>query len=107
MGDRANICFHDDGGTIYFYTHWEGEELQNTLRAALIRGKDCWGDNAYLARIIFCEMIKNNVLGLTGYGISTYLGDNEHPLIHVYPIAQTVSIGDRNWSFAKYIKETI
>ncbi len=107
MGDRANICYHDDGGTIYFYTHWDGEELPNILRAALLRGKDRWNDNAYLARVIFCEMIKDDVLGLTGYGISTYLMDNEHPLIYVYPGDQTVSIGEKEYSFAEYVKEII
>jgi len=79
MGDRANINFVErDGGELYFYTHWHGTELPKILARALDRGRDRWTDESYLARIIFSEMIKEEIEDTTGFGISTYRGDYEY-----------------------------
>lgn len=77
MGDRGNIKIVDDDGgpDVYFYTHWRGSDLESIVRAALIRGKVRWDDGPYLARIIFCELVKGDENGTTGCGISTTLGD--------------------------------
>lgn len=84
MGDRANIKFIDSQkGEIYFYTHWNGSNLSNVLKEALIRGESRWNDDQYLSRIIFSEMIKDDVLDTTGYGISTYLGDGADKVLIV------------------------
>lgn len=92
MGARANIvCKYSDNNKIYFYSHWGGESLFQTLQDALKRGKDRWNDESYLARIIFSEMIKNETLANTGYGISPYLMDNEYPLLEVDFSKQTVN----------------
>jgi hypothetical protein len=109
MGDRANIeMVFEDGNKIYFYTHWAGSELPNTLKSALIRGKGRWDDEPYLARIIFSEMIQDEIFDTTGYGISPYLGDNEHPIIVVNPSKQTVNIdGIGEWSFEEFIKTNL
>jgi hypothetical protein len=77
MGDRANIhIIETEGAGIYFYTHWTGYKLPQTLQVALARGKDRWNDETYLNRIIFSEMIKNNVLDETGFGLD--LGANKY-----------------------------
>jgi hypothetical protein len=103
MGDRANIVMHfDDGGQVWFYTHWAGSELAETLQAALKRGESHWDDPAYLARIIFCEMVRDDIDGLTGYGISTSEQDNEHPYIHVDTTTQTVQIGEKTKSYSAF-----
>jgi len=76
MGERNNINLMNDG--IYLYSHWEDKEsLKEILKQALIRGKDRWKDRQYLNRIIFSEMIKNNVLDNTGYGLSSELYDGD------------------------------
>lgn len=76
MGDRGNIHFVErNGGELYFYTHWTGSELPKILARALDRGRDRWSDEQYLARIIFSEMVKDEIEDNTGYGISTYRGD--------------------------------
>ena len=76
MGDRANICFREkNGGEMYFYTHWNGYKIASVLREALERGRDRWDDEQYLARIIFSEMIKDDVLENTGFGLGTKIGD--------------------------------
>jgi hypothetical protein len=89
---------------LYFYTHWDGEKLPQILKAALIRGNYRWDDDPYLARIIFCEMIKNDVMGETGFGISTYECDNNHENLIVNVDHQTVQWQDHTWSFAEYIE---
>lgn len=112
MGDRANIkMVYEDDNVIFFYTHWSGSELPEILQSALIRGKGRWSDEPYLARIIFSEMIQNEVMSETGYGISPYLCDNEHPIICVSCESQLVwlededgnQLEDKKWSFEEYI----
>lgn len=87
MGDRANIVVRDryllDGGpseAIFLYSHWGGYELPEVLRKALAK-RWRWDDGAYLARIIFDEMIGDEQGGETGYGISTRICDNEYDLL--------------------------
>jgi len=95
MGDRANIYIkEDEKHGVYLYTHWGGYELPEKLRTALKRGKGRWNDAAYLARIVFCEMVKGDEEGSTGYGISSRLQDNEHPIIVVDTVKQTVTFAD-------------
>lgn len=80
MGDRGNIYIIDTPDTehgIYLYTHWDGYQLDQVLAKALQRGQNRIGDHPYLSRIIFSEMIKSDVEGDTGYGLSTLLGDNQ------------------------------
>src|SRR3990167_4589370 len=73
MGDRGNVVFkYTDGNKVYFYTHWSGSSLKQTVQDALKRGKERWDDESYLARIVFSEMIKDDVMDLTGYGIAPY-----------------------------------
>lgn len=104
MGDRANIVMvYDNDEKIYLYTHWGGYRLATDLQHALIRGESRWDDDSYLARIIFSEMIQGEVLEETGYGISPYMCDNEHPLIYVTPKKQEVSIGQGSWSFEEFV----
>lgn len=86
MGDRANIAVQFDGKQnkrVWLYTHWGGSDLDQTLAAALDRGRGRWNDDQYLARIIFCEMIQGSVLDETGYGIGVEPGDNEYPFLVV------------------------
>ena len=83
MGDRANVVVLDEHAPVFLYTHWGGEDLPTDLANALARGKDRWDDGPYLTRIIFCEMVKGQEGETTGFGISTVLCDNEHPLLVV------------------------
>lgn len=93
MGDRANIVVKQSDGTgVWLYTHWHGSEMPKTLQAAMKRGKDRWDDTPYLARIIFCEMVKGNAMDLAGFGITTSMTDNEYPVLTVDPDNLRVSI---------------
>src|SRR5205085_2759543 len=92
MGMRRNIEL-DYGGEvkIYLYTHWGAEHLEDVLRDALIRGRFRWSDPEYLARIIFSEMTRYEVLDTDGYGIAPYIMDDEFPTIEVDLRKQTVA----------------
>jgi len=69
MGDRAQVKFITEEKDIYFYTHWDASRLEDTVVNALKRGTGRHDDPEYLARIIFCEMVKDSILETTGYGI--------------------------------------
>ena len=107
MGNRANIVVKEDekDSGVYFYTHWGGYNLPIILQDALKR-KERWYDHSYLARIIFCEMVKDEIDGETGYGISTCLTDNENPIITVQVDIQNVSFNGYDLQFKDYIKLT-
>jgi len=100
MGARANIIVNTE---ICLYSHWDGENLAIILQDALDRGKERWNDAPYLTRIIFCEMIKDNVMSTTGYGISTHIEDNDYPFIWVDIDTNTVYISDQKFSFEEYV----
>jgi len=120
MGDRGNIFFVDrleaeglEG--IYMYTHWSGSMLPLIVRDALERGRERWGDPQYLARIVFCELIKDAILEETGYGLGTRLVDNEHIVIRIDDLSSRVSFhepgkerlpddpGLVSWSYEEYL----
>jgi hypothetical protein len=94
MGDRGNIVV--DG--VWLYTHWTGSKIKGILKSALVRGRDRWDDGQYLARIIFCEMLKGAydnpaeaLDDLTSFGIGTKMGDNEHNILFVDTSNQTLT----------------
>lgn len=100
MGDRGNIAVLQHGKTpdkpeqVWFYTHWSGSEIEETLQWALGR-QQRWTDDSYLAKIIFCELVKGSESEETGFGISTRISDNEHDILvcdvpkqRVYKIAE-------------------
>ena len=109
MGDRGNVqMIYDDGNSVYFYTHWDGYKLPKIVQTSLIRGEDRWNDEPYLARIIFSEMIKTEVMEEIGYAIAPYLMENENPIVVVNCSKQTVTIGDEKaCSFKQYIKRKL
>jgi hypothetical protein len=80
---------YQHGVDIYLYTHWGGAELPLTLQSAL-RRRQRWDDDAYLARIIFCEMVKGDEAGETGFGIAPHPQDNQHDWLVVDAANQRV-----------------
>jgi len=102
MGDRRQAVISSSGGKVYLYTHWSGYELPEIVRAALVRGKGRWNDAPYLTRIIFCEMIKDDVMGETGAGIWSANMDSEYDDIYINLDDQTVKIGGVTKSIVDY-----
>lgn len=94
MGDRSNIIIEDGDKDkrVYLYGHWMGLDYIEILAKALSRAKDRWDDAAYIARVIFCDMVRNDLDGTTGYGIATSKPDNEYPYLVLDCRKQTVTL---------------
>ena len=107
MGDRATVAIEQGDGTrVYLYTHWDGHILPSVVAKALAHYPARWGDHMYLARIVFSEMISNDLYGETGFGIGTSEpGDVQHPTIILDPDQKTITIGDDTWDFESYIEK--
>lgn len=85
MGDRGNIVVRSSQNNtddVWFYTHWSGSEIGEVVQRALAK-KWRWGDTSYLARIIFDELTDGNHGDESGFGISTQIQDNSHPILVV------------------------
>lgn len=103
MGCRGNIQIQfSNKRSIYFYTHWRGNSIREVVQSAL-RRRGRWWDEAYLARMIFCELVKGQESEETGYGIAPYVMDNEHPIVKVTPHTLTVRIGRKSYTFEEFI----
>lgn len=68
MGNRAQVFIEAEG--VYLYTHWGADRLVEAVRIALER-KERWNDPEYLARIVFCEMVRGYESKAEGFGIRT------------------------------------
>lgn len=83
MGDRSNIVIENTYGEapnrVYLYGHWTGQNIIKSAVHGLNSGRAT--DSEYLARIVFEDMVKNDLGSETGYGIGARLGDNEHPIL--------------------------
>ena len=88
MGCRGTIEIWENGAApkdeekpVVLYTHWEADKMLNNLKRALSK-HDRWRQPDYLSRIIFSEMIKNDINGTTGFGILTdNVGDADEEIV--------------------------
>lgn len=105
MGDRAQVKFIDDKGrAVWFYTHSAGSRLEETVAQAMKRGKGRHNDSEYLARIIFSEMIKYNVMSELGYGIGFEQHGDVSRVVTVNCQHQQVTMFDgRTWPFKAFV----
>jgi len=107
MGDRGQVLILE--GDVYLYTHWRATELIETVRKALTRGKGRWNDPEYLARIIFSEMVRDDIDGLTGYGIGTQQHGDVWRLVTINCQQQLITVSDNgktklSKSFSEFIE---
>ena len=92
MGDRSNIVVQESNGNrLFLYGHWMGEGAIDVV-ADVLSLRDRWNDEPYLTRMLFEKMIEGAVDKTTGFGISTYMCDNEYPIIVLEPATQTAVI---------------
>ena len=69
MGNRNSVVLYEpDANPLYLYSHWHGQELDNVICEALLRGKSRTNDVTYFTRILFQEMIGDDRSNL-GFGI--------------------------------------
>lgn len=88
MGDRATFVIEQaNDSAIYIYGHWAGEGMLNEFAHAIAhaRPRILMQDEVYTARMIFNYLTRDNVMGETGWGLSTYFCDSEHsvPILNV------------------------
>lgn len=79
MGDRLQVQIKETFGNgteqdVYLYTHWGGTRVRENIKKYLKRAHEEGRlfDGAYLARMIFCDMLNEDTEGSTGYGIMSY-----------------------------------
>ena len=107
---RGNIYVKFGNGGLYLYTHKEGVRLPKILKRALVRGRSRWGDTQSLTHVIYSEMVQNDVLKSTAFGISTQLGDNDHFILVVDDKAEMVGVfGEsgkvyKTYTFQEYVE---
>jgi len=77
MGCRGTIEVWQNGSAprsaeapVVLYTHYGAFDMLDDLKKVLKR-KQRWDDPSYLCRMIFSQMIKDDIEGVTGYGIRT------------------------------------
>lgn len=101
MSDKGNIGVKlENGSEIWFYTHSNGSDVYKIVKNALAR-KTRWDNPSYLARIIFCEMIKDDIDGTTGFGISSEPCESDHTLLIVDCKEQVVRFEDKTNGVSK------
>jgi len=106
MGDRGTVVMQKQGGSdICFYSHWGASELPQTVASALERGRGRWDDEPYLNRIVFSEMIQDNVMSETGFGISTSISFDSWRNVYVNHDTKSVRVDDLDmeWDFERFI----
>lgn len=93
MGDRGAIVIRDKDDEVFLSTHWHGSELPLVTHKSLAL-RTQWKVPNYLARIIFCAMVKGQEAEVSDFGISSSLSgsgvDGDHPLIVLDVENQTV-----------------
>uniref|UniRef100_A0A6M3LU60 Uncharacterized protein n=1 Tax=viral metagenome TaxID=1070528 RepID=A0A6M3LU60_9ZZZZ len=103
MGDRANVKLISKGeAPLFIYSHNHGSNLPIRVQRALQK-RWRWGDDLYLNRIIFSEIIKNEVDTELGYGIGTFIGDKENRVITIDHDNKTVEITGIILTFEQFI----
>lgn len=89
MGSRSNVVIKDGKSQVWLYGHWNGESYVVHTRKALAR-RARWDDAPYLSRMIFDALTDGHHGEETGFGISTSITDNEHPVLVVDVGAKSV-----------------
>ena len=86
MGNRNNIIIKqpsvgvEQTQPLYLYSHWHGSELRKVVANAIWKApKQRLNQPDYFTRILFCEMVKGDIEGVTDYGISVNLTPDQDP----------------------------
>jgi len=106
MGDRSQVCIKKGNNRVFLYGHWIGSEIYKAIGEALRRVPDRWEDSEYLARAVFCEMLKTSgkeaLTGETGFGIGVQEHEDiEHLIPYLDCDKRIVSFGQPAWKHNK------
>lgn len=95
MGDRANVYIHEGSRPgVYLYTHWDGTGLPRLIKDAMDtdRAQNRFTDQAYLARILLEEMIKDSLGTETGYGVSAEIQDGRDRIVDIDTYSRSITL---------------
>jgi hypothetical protein len=83
MGARINFVFKDSeaaigepSSSVVLYSHWGQDSWQPDLAMALEHARPRWSDSSYATRMMISYLMQDDVLGETGFGIYSVMGDN-------------------------------
>ena len=89
-------------GRVYLYTHDTSRSLLSNVYNVLIAEKR-WDDPDYLARMIFCEMIPEELWNSdTGFGIGTQLYVDTELLISLDIASQKITVSSGMHDFDNF-----
>ena len=69
MGDRAMAEIKTSDGSLYVYTHWEGNALPVMAKEAIKAARSRLADEPYCTRIIVDQLTKSGRDEETGFGL--------------------------------------
>jgi hypothetical protein len=69
MGDRAMCEIKTEGGSLFLYTHWGGNDLPKDAKEAVKTARPRWDDLPYATHIIVDQLIKDGRDSETDFGI--------------------------------------
>ena len=111
MGCRGTIEIieKDNDPSVFLYTHWGANEMLSQITTTLKKKKKL-NNASYLTRMIFCEMVKGDEEGNTGYGIQTWrTGDAEEEITvnveHQWIKQERISKPSETFTFKELSKE--
>jgi hypothetical protein len=88
MSNSSNIVIEEANKVfsqrIYLYGHWMGEESIQVVLDVLARYRR-WDDQSYLTRMLFSRMVREDIDGEFGFGISLSRTVTDYPDIVLRP----------------------
>ena len=69
MRDRRMVEIRARAGSLYIYTHWDGQSLPDIVNAAVQAAAPRWDDEPYCCRILVDQITKSGRDMETGWGL--------------------------------------
>jgi len=105
MGARTNFELKDHKGSVWLYSHWGGDNKSTDFARALSHAEPRWSDTPYAIRMVISYLIKDNLLGDTGYGITSYeSGEESYDPLSADFVSNTVSYEQEVFTFEEFVK---
>lgn len=104
MGARTNFELKDNKGSVWLYSHWGGDDKSTDFANALQHAEPRWGDTPYAIRMVVSYLIKDNLMGDTGYGLTSYeAGEESYDPLSADFVNNTVSYEQEEFTFKEFI----
>lgn len=105
MGARTVYTFRTNGQDLNLYSHWGGEDKEQTFARALEKARPRWSDESYFLRIMFSQIVGEDWGETTGYGLGVNQEFEEEfwPLI-CFPETQSIDYQGERYSFPEFLE---